>query len=132
MCGFGFWEMGGWVRWRWGLEFLGVWLGWGIWDGLVGGLRYQCWRYVVELNVISFEELELFGIYITRRLTAKCPEVRHEYIDIRSEPETQHVYLAIIVGVANITMRVFIRLLIAGFAKPLKVFGTFSLVGLGF
>jgi len=28
------------------------------------------WRYVVELNVIGFEELELFGIYIEARVTA--------------------------------------------------------------
>ena len=96
-----------------------------------GGLRYQCWRCVVELNVIGFEKLGLFGIYMKRRLTAEGPEVRHEYVDIRREPETRYIYLAIIVGVANITMSVFIRLLIVGFAKPLKIFGTFSLVGLG-
>ena len=64
-------------------SFLGVWLGWDAWNGLGGGLRYQCWRCVVELNVISFEELELFGIYIKRRLTAEGPEVRYEYIGIR-------------------------------------------------
>jgi hypothetical protein len=60
-----------WVRWRWVWSFLGVRLGWDVWDGLRGGLRYQCWRYVVELNVIGFEELELFGIYIKRWVTAE-------------------------------------------------------------
>ena len=44
------------MRWRWDLEFLGLWLGRDIWDGFGDGLRYQCWRYVVELNVIGFEE----------------------------------------------------------------------------
>ena len=114
------------MRWRWGLEFLGCMarLGW-----FGGGLRYQCWRYVVELNVIGSEKLGLFGIYIKRRLTAEGPELRHEYIDIRSEPEISTLPS---LWVLQILPRVFIRLLIVGFAEPLKTFGTFSLVGLGF
>lgn len=40
--------------------------------GMVWGVGlYTSWRYVVELNVIGLEELELFGIYIKRWVTAE-------------------------------------------------------------